>query len=375
MRPAADVLHSLLLLTPIACAAAAAADLPDPCVAPKERIFASVIKALMVGQVIPSGSIVDAGANDGREACFYASLDPQRIVHAIDPLRLNVASIHIARRRYPTIQPMLGGLGREARVLHVPQKKSLNVGQQISFAPTESTVPRDISGTRTHNVLRFQGNTTESLWQPFPVDRLDTHFATRWASERLGFAHFDTEGNELDVLVGAAATLRRDGPVFTIEVSVQKNPAFTTQLLDYVEQLGYDALLVEEECGTPLDCRNVVAVPRQRSGLLAAALAVLGAHVRKGQLVHVNSTTILDHGYLCCRQGRACCPNARTCCAPWHVTKFTTRLPIDARTDDCPRAPKPKLAHECAAQAKEIRHAQARIDDGRLRPSKPGFRP
>lgn len=335
----------------------AAAHLPDPCVAPKERIFASVIKALMVSQLIPSGSVVDAGANDGREACFYASLDTQRIVHAIDPLQLNVDSVHVASRRYPTIQPMLGGLGREARVLHVPQEKSIKPGQQITFAPTNNLVPRDLSGARTQNVLRFRRNATQALGQPFPVERLDALFATRWTDERLGFAHFDTEGNELDVLIGAAATLRRDHPVFTFELFVQKNPSFTRQLFNYVDQLGYDSLLVEEECGVPLDCRNVVAVPRQRSGLLAAALHALGEHTRKGQVVRVNSTTILDHGYPCCRQEGACCPNTRTCCAPWHVTA-AHRLPIDARTEDCPRAPRSELARACTAQAQKIRRAK-----------------
>ena len=46
----------------------------------------------------------------------------------------------------------------------------------------------------------------------WPVDQL---FATQW-NERLGFAHWDTEGNELDILRGAVGTLRRDAPIFTV---------------------------------------------------------------------------------------------------------------------------------------------------------------
>ena len=61
----------------------------------------------------------------------------------------------------------------------------------------------------------------------WPVDQL---FATQW-NERLGFAHWDTEGNELDILRGAVGTLRRDAPIFTVEVVVHKSQQYTAILL------------------------------------------------------------------------------------------------------------------------------------------------
>ena len=62
----------------------------------------------------------------------------------------------------------------------------------------------------------------------WPVDQL---FATQW-NERLGFAHWDTEGNELDILRGAVGTLRRDAPIFTVEIVVHKiSPQYTAVLL------------------------------------------------------------------------------------------------------------------------------------------------
>ena len=61
----------------------------------------------------------------------------------------------------------------------------------------------------------------------WPVDQL---FATQWRDERLGFAHWDTEGNELDILRGAVGTLRRDAPIFTVEIVVHKSPQYTVAL-------------------------------------------------------------------------------------------------------------------------------------------------
>ena len=62
----------------------------------------------------------------------------------------------------------------------------------------------------------------------WPVDQL---FATQW-NERLGFAHWDTEGNDLDILRGAVGTLRRDAPIFTVEIVVHKiSPQYTAVLL------------------------------------------------------------------------------------------------------------------------------------------------
>jgi hypothetical protein len=122
----------------------------------------------------------------------------------------------VADTRHPNIQPMLGGLGQATQVLYVPKKKSRKTGQQISIASSESVGNRDTMGS--HNIFMYGDgkNTSSNLWQPFQVERLDAHFSARWKNEALGFAHFDTEGNELDVLIGGAATIRRDAPVFTV---------------------------------------------------------------------------------------------------------------------------------------------------------------
>ena len=52
---------------------------------PHEVLLTSIIGGLLVEGRVPPGSIVDVGANRGIWACYYASVAPERNVHAIDP--------------------------------------------------------------------------------------------------------------------------------------------------------------------------------------------------------------------------------------------------------------------------------------------------
>lgn len=293
-----------------------------------ENVFFGLILLLFSApDLMPRGSIIDAGAHDGIESCHYAAVAPERIIHAIDPLSLNIEVISRMARRFHNIRPTLGGLGRHAAVLHVPKHKSRYGGQQISIASTNGVIPRDTLGV--FNIM--QGNLSTAHGQPFPVKRLDDQFAVDWPEETLGFAHFDVEGNELDVLIGGESIIRRDLPIFTVELVVHKDANYTTSLLDFMSHhLEYDVLLVEEECGLPLDCRNLMAIPRRRANLLAAILTRLDAFSRNGTITLVNSSTIVNFAYPCCRSHAACCTNARSCCTPSTVSA-AYRLPKERR--------------------------------------------
>ena len=99
----------------------------------------------------------------------------------------------------------------------------------------------------------------------FRIHRLDSLFLEGgpWASERLAFGHFDVEGSELDLLQGAAAVLRRDRPVFTVEQALGDVEG-SLSLLRYIESLGFQAHMVPEVCGRNRDCRNFICVPLER---------------------------------------------------------------------------------------------------------------
>ena len=197
---------------------------------------------------MPPGSVVDAGANDGIEACIYAESSPDRLVHAIEPLKSNVALIHKLSREVnlSNIHPLMAGLGN------------------TTTAPLpHSQISRS---TRRHRRLLSSSQVKSSSHghSRFPMFRLDDLFARLWAGERLGFAHFDLEGFELFVLHGARETIRRDRPIFTAEVFVHNRPRLTASVFRYADgELGYRAFVVEEQCGIPADCRNALFVPKE----------------------------------------------------------------------------------------------------------------
>ena len=67
---------------------------------------------------------------------------------------------------------------------------------------------------------------------------------------------------ELEVLLGANATLTRDAPIITVEVWVHTRAAATRRLMEHLGRIGYDAYLIEEVAGWPLDVRNLLCLHR-----------------------------------------------------------------------------------------------------------------
>jgi len=82
--------------------------------------------------------------------------------------------------------------------------------------------------------------------------------------KKLAFAHLD--GLELDVLKGAIQTIRQSKPIFTMEVRVHKDVAYTDALMDFISDLGYDTYVINEVCGFHhMDYSNLLNVPRSIS--------------------------------------------------------------------------------------------------------------
>ena len=145
----------------------------------------------------------------------------------------------------------------------------------------------------------------------------------------MAFAHWDLEGSENRVLDGARATLARDRPVFTIEMfpHTKKNGAPARELLQAVASMGYDSFMVDEPCGIPLDCRNVVCVPRERRQAFERS-AHVAAGTKEGWLVEVDAKTVQSFGFPCCARGGGCClPKSSwwTCCQPTQLYEWSAQ--------------------------------------------------
>ena len=283
---------------------------PNDCRIRKEPIFNSLVVSLLQANQFPNGSIIDAGAHTGTETCLYAQAAPSRVVHAVEPLFTNVK--HIANKvasRLPNVAPIQAGLGAvEERI--TPSGGMFAVGQmftaeRIRRRQQQSEANRPQQPPPSSGSLDARKGWSRSS---FVVRRLDSLFANEWRGETLGFAHLDVEGFELDVLRGGVATLRRDLPVVATELFVHANRSYSSELLAFMNALGYDSYLIDEVCAYRMDCRNLLHWPRARRGLLEYAAAPMSIARAAYRLFPVDAKSVLDYAFPCCEPGGACCP-------------------------------------------------------------------
>ena len=191
-----------------------------------EPVLRSIIGGLFAEGLVPPGSAIDAGANSGEEACYYAERQPQRIVHAVEPVTGNVDWMARKYAHLTNLRVLRGGLGSEGRWVRDRKAGAKRGGQDTQ-----------VEGTMDSKLNASESDAT-SL-DVFRVHRVDDLFEKEWKGETLGFAHFDVEGGELSVLRGARATILRDRPLFTVEVHVHNKPNTTRALLREIRELGY----------------------------------------------------------------------------------------------------------------------------------------
>ena len=209
-----------------------------------EPVLARITASIFADEtLLHRGSIVDCGANSGGESCFYADLDSTRTVHAIEPLLVHRTAIERYQVNRSNIVYLHGGLGSTERVVSTRGQGSMvvNVHKAMSLPSTAHSI----------------GTTA------FTVYRLDDLFLGRWRDERLAFAHFDVEGAEADVISGGMQILRRDRPIFTVEVGYHQRTT-PAALFHAFRALSYQAYLVHEVSGTNVDARNLLVMPTER---------------------------------------------------------------------------------------------------------------
>lgn len=301
-----------------------------PDVPSTEPIFNALVGGLFREGAVPKGSIIDVGALEGTFACFYAELAPDRLVHALDPLKSNV-DLFAARyaRTHPNLRPMVGALGERRGVLRGTGLIQHKAG---AFAL--------LSGLAQRMPMPSSSWPAADSHDEIAVHVADELFDSEWRGEALGFAHIDVEGSELQVLRGLARTIRSSQPIFSVELHVHYDRDFTRALLSFVEKdLGYLAYLIEETCGTRMDCRNLLAFPRSFEGRGRRRSHMLDLAKRSRVLVPVSGDSIFEHAYPCCRPGGECCrPRLRLpdiasplCCTWNHVKGFLSRRMLPFR--------------------------------------------
>ena len=229
-----------------------------------ERQFARLVVGMLASPMVLPGSIVDCGAHTGGESCLYATAQPNRLVHAVEPLEGNLQKL---RETYglPNLRPMLGALGSSNRKVALQGPRTASMLIHVDRRPNATASGRTLS-----------------------IHTLDSLFlGGAWDGETLAFGHFDVEGSELDLLQGAERVLRRDRPLITVEVDLQ-NANFARSLLQELETLDYRVHMVPEICGLHKDCRNLICVPAERRASHAVTSVTVPVHARS-----YNSTALM----------------------------------------------------------------------------------
>ena len=209
--------------------------------------------------LLPAGSVVDAGANDGEESALYADRMnataqrlgiPVRRIHAIEPLPQNMDLLRQLSKRRPDIQPLQGALGASTGVGTLSD--SLMQRKPGRGAQLHGLSQAKEAGLRGKAMIHF------------PIYTLD-QLVSHWHGERIAFMHLDLEGDEESALQGARYTLRHQRPWFTIEVNqymLRRANTSAENLMRTVASVGYHLYEVDEICGVQFDCRNVLCIPR-----------------------------------------------------------------------------------------------------------------
>jgi len=250
---------------------------------------------LLLGQ----GDILDVGAQFGEQACHLAILAPDRQVIAMDP------------------SPSQAGYIRKKFASKLPNLTVINAG----------------IGSNVGTGKAGKGFTGMKAGDEFQIETIDHVFFEQ--DRKLAFAHIDVEGRELDVLHGGTRSIDASKPIFTVEVRVHKDPVYTKSLLQYIDQLGYDAYVVNEVCGFPhMDYRNLLCFPRKLGEKLIHSDAFNLAAATQA-IFRVDSTSILKEVYPECKLGGELCPGDditdKECCGEAVVQKWhqrTCRKPV-----------------------------------------------
>lgn len=229
----------------------------------REPLFHTCVESLLKHGLVGRGSLVDAGANDGAETAWLAQLHPGREVLSFEPLRENYKVLKELTAKLPNVVATNGGLGAEMTNGSYPAYLDY---MGSGWAAQLSAPDQQMHLKHSQIIQARRAPVARHSTVSFPIVTIDSLFANDSSDEprRLAFAHWDVEGFEMDVLAGARATLVRDRPFFTIESLPQSRPAHHAKMVAFIAELGYMLAPIPESCGSPEDCRNLLAVPEER---------------------------------------------------------------------------------------------------------------
>ena len=142
-----------------------------------EILFRSLLAALLLEGSVPRGSVLDAGAQQGHEACLFSESAPGRLVHAMDPAIGNVERIRSRYGDRPNLLASHGALASET----AQGFKDEGPHRQVQFVHTRLRRRHAVA-----NVTTFDVFTIDGLFAPDGP----------WHNESLGLLHLECAHQE-----------------------------------------------------------------------------------------------------------------------------------------------------------------------------------
>jgi FkbM family methyltransferase len=155
---------------------------------------------------VPTKTSVDVGANQGDMTLFLRRYSTE--VHSFEPVPEMVESLrHRFRNCNVTVHDCAVGAGPGSGTLRIP---TFGAG----LYTTRSSMLEDLDSIRVNGAVL-----TKSREVTVRIAALDD-----FELGQVGFIKIDVEGYELDVLAGAAKTIRKNMPVIYIEIEQRRHP-------------------------------------------------------------------------------------------------------------------------------------------------------
>ena len=192
------------------------------------RSYDPTVAAVLVRRVKPGMTVVDIGANIGYLTMLLASLvGPSGLVVAVEPNPENIKLLEASRRvnDFGQILVIQAAAGRHTALL------ALNVSYSNG---TTTELPSDLDAI-------FAS-------RPVPCFALDNLLPK---DRRFNLVKIDTEGAELNALIGLSRTMDRDKPVIVSEFSPGMLPGIShcsgPEYLRFLIEKGYGIGVIEED--------------------------------------------------------------------------------------------------------------------------------
>jgi FkbM family methyltransferase len=177
--------------------------------------------------------VIDVGANDGQYGDYIRSEGYVAKIVSFEPIAEPYRKLKAKTDRDPVWEAIPIGLGRESKT------ETINVSRSSVFSSILQPLPV---------LTDFANNAADTIGhQHLSLSTLDSEFKKLVRTGERAFLKIDTQGYEMEVLLGACASLSN---IFGIQVELSLRPLYKgeaslVEVVTFLEQKGFRMVLIE----------------------------------------------------------------------------------------------------------------------------------